>query len=161
MVRALVPKARSTKLFGFLFPALPAQSVFSHPQRDTEVLAVVDFKETGPDGKQGCGGQWRRRGRHGWRSLRPGGDEGIGKQAKLEGRWRARPCWTRSAMGRARGRLFCFYLWTAGELPKGLGERLEQVSVESCSLCLLSGEDGGAGDKQEAGKRLRKGPGGR
>lgn len=64
-------------------------------------------------------------------------------------------------MGRARGRLFCFYLWTAGELPKGLGERLEQVSVESCSLCLLSGEDGGAGDKQEAGKRLRKGPGGR
>lgn len=65
MVCALVPKARSTKLFGFLFPALPAQSVFSHPQRDTEVLAVVDFKETGPDGKQGCGGQWRRRGRHG------------------------------------------------------------------------------------------------
>lgn len=50
---------------GFLFSALPAQSGLSHPQRDTEVLAMVDFKETGPDGNQGYGGQWRRRGRHG------------------------------------------------------------------------------------------------
>lgn len=37
----------------------------------------------------------------------------------------------------SHGGLFRFYLWTAGELPKGLGERLEQVSVESGSLCLL------------------------
>lgn len=69
----------------------------------------------------------------GWRSLRPGGDEGIGKQVKLEGRCWARPCWTRSAVGSCS----VFYLWTAGELPKGLGERLEQVAVESRSLCLL------------------------